>query len=116
MFSWLRRAEESPGRDGYGYLLYPHEPMVAYDTTGGELLSEYCVKFPDREAAEEGGSARLPDADDVLAKWMALSASERELVATANVHPPGRQHDPERVRRDLARLRSWQRPEAEVGE
>ena len=32
---------------------------------------------------------RLPDADDVLAKWMALRGDERELISAANMHLPG---------------------------
>jgi hypothetical protein len=54
------------------------------------------------------GSTRLPDSDDVLAKWMALIADERGLIAEANMHLPGRQVDPMRVRRDLARLARWE--------
>jgi hypothetical protein len=91
--------------DGYGYLLYPHRPIVAYDVPTGELLSEYCVGFPDR--SEPDVSQRLPDADDVLAKWMSLRAGERELISAANMHVPGRQVDPGQVRRDLIRLREW---------
>ena len=53
-------------------------------------------------------SARLPDSDDVLAKWMALNADERHLIAEANMHLPGRQIDPERARRDLLRLARWE--------
>ena len=49
-----------------------------------------------------------PDADDVLAKWMALAADERRLIADANMHLPGRQLDPEQVRQDLARLERWE--------
>jgi hypothetical protein len=93
------------GDGGYGYLLYPHRPIVAYDAGSGELLNEYCVAFPDR--SESALSHRLPDADDVLAKWMSLHAGERELIATANMHVPGRQVDPGQVRRDLIRLREW---------
>ncbi len=93
-----------PGRgdpaSGYAYLVYPHRPLVAYETLTGRLLSEYCVRFRD-----DGG--RLPDADDVLAKWLALQGRERELIATANVNPPGHQVDPEHVRRDLALLARW---------
>jgi len=37
------------------------------------LLSEHCVAFPDE--SRPYGSSRLPDADDVLAKWLALSAT-----------------------------------------
>jgi len=94
------------GRGGYGYLIYPHRPIVAYDTESGELLSEYCVGFPDR--AESAHGTRLPDADDVLAKWMSLHGDERGLISGANMHLPGRQVDPGQVRRDLRRLREWE--------
>ncbi len=91
----------------YAYLIYPHKPIVAYLPQTGMLLSEYCVAFPDH--SRPYGSARLPDSDDVLAKWMALVADERRLIADANMHLPGRQIDPERVRRDLTRLARWER-------
>jgi hypothetical protein len=94
-------------RARYAYLIYPHKPIVAYVPHTGALLSEYCVAFPDH--SRPYGSARLPDSDDVLAKWMALTADERGLIADANMHLPGRQVDPERVRRDLDRLASWER-------
>ena len=92
--------------EDYGYLIYPHRPLVAYDAVSGELLSEYCIRF--RDGSEPEAGERLPDADDVLAKWMALRADEYELIRTANVHPLGRQLDPAMVRRDLAALRQWQ--------
>ena len=44
---------------------------------------------------------------------MALSADERRLIADANMHLPGRQVDPERVRRDLQRLARWEREQEE---
>jgi hypothetical protein len=91
----------------YAYLIYPHKPIVAYVPGTGELLNEYCVAFPDH--TRPFGSARLPGSDDVLAKWMALSADERRLIGEANMHLPGRQVDPDRVRRDLARLAAWER-------
>jgi hypothetical protein len=90
----------------YAYLIYPHKPIVAYVSDTGELLNEYCVAFPDE--SKPYGSARLPDSDDVLAKWMALTADERRLVGAANMHLPGRQVDPDRVRKDLARLERWE--------
>jgi hypothetical protein len=90
---------------GYAYLLYPQRAIVAYDPDTDALLSEYCVGFADRD--DPRAFARLPDADDVLAKWMALKASERELLETANINAPGRQVDPGQVRRDLALLREW---------
>jgi hypothetical protein len=89
----------------YGYLIYPHRPIVGYDARNGELLSEYCVRFRDGSDPEAG--ERLPDADDVLAKWLALRMDEAHTLGTANVHPLGRQLDPAMVRRDLAALQSW---------
>jgi hypothetical protein len=101
------RADDPPSaRASYAYLIYPHKPIVAYVPETGELLNEYCVAFPD--TSKPYGSARLPDSDDVLAKWMALTADERRLVGEANMHLPGRQVDPDRVRRDLARLNRWE--------
>jgi hypothetical protein len=97
----------------YAYLIYPHKPIVAYLPQTGEMLNEYCVAFPDH--SRPYGSARLPDSDDVLAKWMALTADERHLIAEANMHLPGRQIDPERVSRDLVRLAGWERERAGSG-
>jgi hypothetical protein len=91
----------------YAYLVYPHKPIVAYLPQTGRLLNEYCVEFPDE--TRPYGSARLPDSDDVLAKWMALTGDERRLIQTANMHLPGRQVDPKQVRRDLWRLTQWER-------
>jgi hypothetical protein len=97
-------------RDGggaaYAYLVYPHKPIVAYMPQTRRLLSEYCVTFPDE--TRPYGSARLPDSDDVLAKWMALTGDERRLIASANMHLPGRQVDPKQVKRDLWRLGHWE--------
>jgi hypothetical protein len=97
-----------PGADArYAYLIYPHRPIVAYVPKTGALLNEYCVAFPDH--SRPYGSARLPDSDDVLAKWMALTADERRLIEQANMHLPGRQIDPDRISRDLVRLARWER-------
>ena len=89
---------EAGGTGGapYAYLAQTHR-----------LLNEYCVAFPDE--TRPYGSARLPDSDDVLAKWMALTGDEQRLIATANMHLPGRQLDPTRVKRDLWRLSQWER-------
>jgi hypothetical protein len=97
----------APTQAPYAYLVYPHKPIVAYVPQTGALLNEYCVAFPDE--TRPYGSARLPDADDVLAKWMALNADERRLIADANMHLPGRQVDPQQVSEDLARLARWER-------
>jgi hypothetical protein len=91
----------------YAYLIYPHRPIVAYLVQTRRLLNEYCVEFPDQ--TRPYGSARLPDSDDVLAKWMALTGDEHRLISTANMHLPGRQLDPDQVARDLWRLAQWER-------
>jgi hypothetical protein len=110
----LAHGEDGAAGDGdpragapYAYLVYPHRPIVAFLPQTRELLNEYCVEFPDE--TRPYGSARLPDSDDVLAKWMALTGDERHLIATANMHLPGRQVDPKQVRRDLWRLSQWER-------
>jgi hypothetical protein len=102
-----RKGTEQGTVPRYAYLIYPHKPIVAYLPETGTMLNEYCVAFPDR--SRPYGSARLPDSDDVLAKWMALTADEHRLIADANMHLPGRQLDPDRVRRDLERLARWER-------
>jgi hypothetical protein len=91
----------------YAYLVYPHKPIVAYLPQTGQLLNEYCVEFPDE--TRPYGSPRLPDSDDVLAKWMALKGDERRLISEANLHLPGRQVDTKQVQRDLWRLGQWER-------
>lgn len=95
------------GPPPYAYLIYPHKPIVAYVPASGRLLSEYCVDFPDM--GFHGPRGRLPASDDVLAKWMALTGDERRLISEANMHLPGRQVDPGRIRRDLWRLQLWER-------
>jgi hypothetical protein len=109
----LAGVDGEQGGAPYAYLIYPHRPIVAYLPQTGALLNEYCVAFPDH--SKPYGSARLPDSDDVLAKWMALNADERRLIADANMHLPGRQIDPDRVRRDLLRLARWERERAGHG-
>lgn len=112
---WGRNADgpEQGGTDRtlegapYAYLVYPHKPIISFLPQTRQLLSEYCVEFPDE--TKPYGSSRLPDSDDVLAKWMALTGDERRLIATANMHLPGRQVDPKLARRDLWRLSEWER-------
>ena len=95
------------GPPPYAYLVYPHKPIVAYVPDSGQLLSEYCVEFPDLSGG--GGRHRLPASDDLLAKWMALTSDEDRVIRRANMHLVGRQLDPARVRRDLWRLAEWER-------
>jgi len=95
---------EDDGQPGYGYLIYPHRPIVSFDARSGRLLNELCVQFPDRDS---DGGERLPDADDALAKWLAINGDELALLAEANIRPVGNQIDPEQARRDLVRLEEW---------
>ena len=106
-----RREIDRGARAAYAYLVYPHKPIVAYVPESGQLLSEYCVEFPDLTGS--GGRHRLPASDDVLAKWMALSSDEDRVIRRANMHLIGRQLDPARVRRDLWRLAEWERRRGE---
>jgi hypothetical protein len=115
---WGREAHGPGGHEdvagvAYAYLVYPHRPIVAFLPQTGRLLNEYCVEFPDQ--TRPYGSARLPDSDDVLAKWMALTGDERRVISAANMHLPGRQVDPHQVQRDLWRLRQWEREWARRG-
>src|SRR6185437_161929 len=78
-----RRDADRPGKGpAYAYLIYAHKPIVAYVPQSGQLLSEYCVEFPDMS----GGRHRLPASDDVLAKWMALTSDEDRVIRRANMH------------------------------
>ncbi|MFL5823888.1 MAG: hypothetical protein ACJ764_10650 [Solirubrobacteraceae bacterium] len=110
------RVSGAPRSNGAGpqeacaYLLYPHQPIVAYVPETRRLVGEYCVTFEDRD--EPYGGGRLPNSDDVLAKWMALTADEPRLISMANMHLPGRQVDIQQVERDLQRLAQWEQARA----
>src|ERR671919_2392275 len=73
-----RREVDRGPRPAYAYLVYPHKPVVAYVPESGQLLSEYCVEFPDLSGG--GGRHRLPASDDVLAQWMALTSDEDRVI------------------------------------
>ncbi len=95
------------GERSCAYLIYPHKPVLACTPHTGALLGEYCIEFPDR--TRPYGSARLPDADDVLAKWIVLTTSERSLIEKSNMHLPGRQIRIAQACRDMIRLSCWER-------
>jgi hypothetical protein len=110
---FLRVWSSTPdGRDDErcAYLLYPHQPIVAYLPSTRRLVGEYCVSFVDPDRTY--GTGQLPDSDDVLAKWMALIGDEQGLISMANMHLPGRQVDRRRVEQDLARLARWDQDKA----
>ncbi len=101
------RVRGSLGARPCAYLVYPHKPILAHLPETGLVLGEYCIEFPDD--TRPYGSPRLPDADDVLAKWVVLTSDERALVELANMHLPGRQIRVAKARRDLERLEGWER-------
>ena len=109
-------SEETEAGAPYAYLIYPHKPVVAYLPQTRTLLNEYCVEFPDE--TRPYGSARLPDSDDVLAKWMALTGDERNLVASANMHLPAARSTRARSARTCGACRcgSASAPRANAGE
>jgi hypothetical protein len=95
------------GRGGeVAYIVYPHRPVVSFLASTGMPLAEYCVVFPDEPGP--GGSDRLPNSDDVLAKWMALTGDETRFLDTANEHQAGRQVKLDQVRSDIWRLSRWE--------
>lgn len=103
-------AAEQQGGERCAYLIYPHQPIVSYVPKTRRFAGEYCVSFED--SSKPYGSGRLPDSDDVLAKWMALTGDERRLISVANMHLPGRQVEPRQVERDLRRLTQWEQERA----
>jgi hypothetical protein len=103
---WSGRAADQGGGGEIAYLIYPHRPVVSFSASTGLPLHEYCVVFPDEPAA--GTGARLPDSDDALAKWMALTGDESRFLANANLHAAGRQVAIDRIRGDIWRLSRWE--------
>ncbi len=104
---WGAPSQSPSPTETYAYLIYPHKPILAYRSHDARIVGEYCVEFPDH--TRPYGSPRLPDSDDVLAKWIRLTADEQGLIAQANMHLPGRQIRIAKARRDLARLALWER-------
>ena len=70
-------------------------------------------RLPDSVAASDLAEEEIADWQDRLrdtASRRPLSRKRlRRLIAEANMHLPGRQIDPERIRRDLVRLSAWER-------
>lgn len=86
----------------YAYLIYPFGPVVSYLPQTRELLGELTLGPRGR------GDGPESEADDVLAKWLALSQEESATVAAADFQLPGHRTDPEQVRRDIWRLSQWE--------
>jgi hypothetical protein len=104
---FIRVWSGTPGGAGdIAYLIYPHRPVVSFLVATGAPLHEYCVLFPDEPGS--GSSGRLPDSDDALAKWMALTGDEPRFLEAANEHRAGRQIPLNQIRGDIWRLSRWE--------
>ena len=64
----------SDAEPAYAYLIYPHKPIVAYVPADRPPAERVLRRVPRPDAARP--RTRLPDSDDVLAKWMALTGDE----------------------------------------
>ena len=98
----------SPGAGACGGQFTANTMAMAFEVLGLSPMGSSMVAAEDGrkgQVAIEAGELLM----DVLAKWMALTGDERRLIATANMHLPGRQVDPKQVRRDLWRLSQWER-------
>ena len=81
--------------DGYGYLIYPHRPIVAYDTATGELLSEYCVALSATAPSPTPASGCPTPTTCSPSGWRCAATSD-ELIGDGE-HAPAR--PPARPRR-----------------
>ena len=98
----------SPGAGACGAQFTANTMAMAFEMLGISPMRDSGV--PAQYAGKEDAAFRAGQlVMDVLAKWMALTGDEQHLIATANMHLPGRQVDPARVRRDLWRLQEWER-------
>ena len=88
------RSAGGNGEQGYGYLLYPHRPIVAYDTAIRRAPERVLRRLPRslRAVARPAAARRRRRARQVDV----AAGGERELISVANMHVPGRQLDPAR--------------------
>ena len=93
----------------YCYLIYPHQPIVAY-LPEIEQPAERVLRRVPRPRRRRTTAPRLPDSDDVLAKWMMIKADEERLMRGANMHLPGTAgRSATGASRPLDGLREWER-------
>lgn len=97
-----------PAGVAYAYLVYPHLPYVVYLPQTSTLLGECHVQLAGLDPAQP-----LTATDDVLAHWMALTGDEPGVLASAWTSTPGGELSRRRARRDLWRLREWERRRTE---
>ena len=113
-FIRVHRAQTRATRPATGGLRLPDLSAQADRRlpAGVEQPAERVLRRVPRPRASASTGPKLPDSDDVLAKWMMIKADEERLIRGANMHLPGRQVDPQQVRRDLWRLAEWERAPA----
>lgn len=92
----------------YAYLVSPHRPHVVFLPQTSTLLGECRVELAGLDPADP-----LVATDDVLAHWMALTQDEHGVVASARICFPGTELSRRALRRDLWRLREWERGRTE---
>ncbi|MEV4420027.1 hypothetical protein AB0L40_08635 [Patulibacter sp. NPDC049589] len=92
----------------YAYLVYPHRPHMVFLPQTATLLGECRVQLAGLDPDQP-----LVPTDDVLAHWMALTQDEHGVVASARISFPGTELSRRTVRRDLWRLREWERERTE---
>lgn len=92
----------------YAYLVYPHRPHVVVLPQTSTLLGECRVQLAGVQAED-----LLSPSDDVLAHWMALTQDEAGVVASSRIGFPGTDISRRAIRRDLWRLREWERERTE---
>lgn len=92
----------------YAYLVSPHRPHVVFLPQTSTLLGECRVQLAGLDPDDP-----LVATDDVLAHWMALTQDEHGVIASAHIGFPGTELSRRAVRRDLWRLREWERERTE---
>lgn len=92
----------------YAYLVYPHRPLAVFLPQTSTLLGECRVELAGLDPEDP-----LVATDDVLAHWMALTQDERGVIASAHIAFPGTELSRRALRRDLWRLREWERERTE---
>ena len=108
---WGKRQRSGPPashrpRAPYAYLIYPHKRSSPTCRRRRRCSTSTASSSPTRRVPTERAPARLRRR---ARQWMALTGDEERIVASANMHLPGRQVDPNQVRRDLWRLSRWER-------
>ena len=103
-----RSGATPPAGAPYAYLVYPHKPIVAYLPQTRELLNEYCVAVPRRDAAlrQRAAAGLRRRAGQVDGAHRRRAAAHRDARTCTC---PAARSTRKQVRRDLWRLAQWER-------